>query len=231
MPFTIEENLRKVRERMTMACAMAGRAPDSVRLLAVSKTFEAEAVIAAHAAGQSAFGENYVQEGVQKIGRLAHLPLEWHYIGPIQSNKTRPIAENFSWVHGVDRLRIAERLSAQRPHHLPPLQVCIQVNVSGESSKSGLESGALATLAREVASLPRLTLRGLMTIPRPSDDAELKRAPYRELRLLLGQINAHGIACDTLSMGMSADLEAAVMEGATIVRVGSAIFGPRTITP
>ena len=215
---------------MTLACVAAGRAPDSVRLLAVSKTFDAQAVASAHAAGQTAFGENYVQEGVEKIAQLAHLPLEWHYIGPIQSNKTRLIAEQFAWVHGIDRLKVAERLSAQRPPDLPALQVCIQVNVSGETSKSGLESAALAALAQRVAQLPHLRLRGLMTIPRPADSPDAQRAPFRELRLLLGQLNALGLGCDTLSMGMSADLEAAIMEGATMVRVGTAIFGPRTVT-
>lgn len=230
-PAIIGENLAHVRERMREACTRAGRAPDSVRLLAVSKTFPAEAVAAAHAAGQTAFGENYVQEGVAKVAALAHLPLEWHYIGPIQSNKTRPIAENFAWVHGIDRLKIAERLAAQRPDHLPDLQVCIQVNISGESSKSGLESEALLTLAREVAALPRLKLRGLMTIPQPADTLEAQRAPFRELRLLLEQLNAQGLGCDTLSMGMSADMEAAILEGATLVRIGTAIFGQRDKHP
>lgn len=212
---------------MRAACTSAGRAPDSVRLLAVSKTFPAEAVAAAHAAGQSAFGENYVQEGVAKAQALAHLPLEWHYIGPIQSNKTRPIAEHFAWVHGIERLKIAERLSDQRPAHLPDLQVCIQVNISGESSKSGLESAALLTLARAVAALPRLKLRGLMTIPQPAQGLDAQRAPFRELRLLLEQLNAQGLDCDTLSMGMSADMEAAILEGSTLVRIGTAIFGQR----
>lgn len=212
---------------MRAACTRTGRAPDAVRLLAVSKTFPAEAVAAAHAAGQSAFGENYVQEGVAKAQALAHLPLEWHFIGPIQSNKTRPIAEHFAWVHGIERIKIAERLSTQRPAHLPDLQVCIQVNISGESSKSGLESTALLTLAREVAALPRLKLRGLMTIPQPAESLEAQRAPFRELRLLLEQLNAQGLGCDTLSMGMSADMEAAISEGATLVRIGTAIFGQR----
>ena len=230
-PAVIGENLAHVHERMREACTRAGRAPDSVRLLAVSKTFPAEAVAAAHAAGQTAFGENYVQEGVAKVTALAHLPLEWHFIGPIQSNKTRPIAEHFAWVHGIDRLKIAERLAAQRPAHLPDLQVCIQVNISGESSKSGLESDALLTLAREVAALPRLKLRGLMTIPQPADTLEAQRAPFRELRLLLEQLNAQNLGCDTLSMGMSADMEAAILEGATLVRIGTAIFGQRDKHP
>ncbi|MBL8384309.1 MAG: YggS family pyridoxal phosphate-dependent enzyme, partial [Burkholderiales bacterium] len=169
----------------------------------------------------------YVQEGVAKVAALAALGLEWHFIGPIQSNKTRPIAEHFSWVHSIDRLKIAERLSAQRPAGLPDLQVCIQVNISGESSKSGLESTALLTLAREVAALPRLKLRGLMTIPQPAEGLDAQRGPFRELRLLMEQLNAEGLGCDTLSMGMSADMEAAILEGATLVRIGTAIFGQR----
>lgn len=230
LPPAVRENLETVLARMDSACHAAGRDPASVRLLAVSKTFEARAVAQAHAAGQTAFGENYVQEGVEKIAALADLPLEWHYIGPIQSNKTRPIAEHFAWVHTIDRLKIAERLSAQRPAHLPDLQVCLQLNLSGESSKSGLESAALLLLAQQVARLPRLKLRGLMAIPAPATLLEAQRAAFRELRLLLQQLNAAGLGCDTLSMGMSADLEAAILEGATIVRIGSAIFGTRTKT-
>jgi len=216
---------------MTMACARGGRAADSVRLLAVSKTFGADAVAAAHAAGLNAFGENYVQEGVDKAVALAGLGLEWHFIGPLQSNKTRPVAEHFAWVHSIDRLKIAERLSAQRPAHLPDLQVCLQVNISGEASKSGAEPAAIADLARAVAALPRLKLRGLMTIPEPAEGLEAQRAPFRALRRILEDLNARGLGCDTLSMGMSADLEAAILEGATIVRVGTAIFGTRTRTP
>ena len=227
LPSAVQQNLEAVRLRIVSACTDAGRAPASVQLLAVSKTFPAAAVLAAHAAGQSAFGENYVQEGVEKIGALAQLPLQWHYIGPIQSNKTRPITEHFAWVHGIERLKIAERLSAQRPPHLPDLQVCLQVNISGETSKSGVESAAILTLAQQVARLPRLRLRGLMTLPKPADGLDAQRAPFRELRLLLGQLNAAGLDCDTLSMGMSGDLEAAILEGATIVRVGTAIFGTR----
>ena len=226
----VQENLEAVRARIVAACTAAGRAPASVQLLAVSKTFPATAVVAAHAAGQTAFGENYVQEGVEKIAALAHLPLQWHYIGPIQSNKTRPITEHFAWVHGIERLKIAERLAAQRPPHLPDLQVCLQVNVSGETSKSGIESAAILALAQQVAGLPRLKLRGLMTLPKPAEGLDAQRAPFRELRLLLGQLNAAGLGCDTLSMGMSGDLEAAILEGATIVRVGTAIFGTRTQT-
>ena len=226
----VQENLEAVRARIVAACTAAGRAPASVRLLAVSKTFPATAVVAAHAAGQTAFGENYVQEGMEKIAALAHLPLQWHYIGPIQSNKTRPITEHFAWVHGIERLKIAERLAAQRPPNLPDLQVCLQVNISGETSKSGVESAAILALAQQVARLPRLKLRGLMTLPKASEGLDAQRAPFRELRLLLGQLNAAGLGCDTLSMGMSGDLEAAILEGATIVRVGTAIFGTRTHT-
>lgn len=230
LPPAVRENLETLRARMVRACRAAARDADAVRLLAVSKTFPAAAVAEAHAAGQTAFGENYVQEGVEKIAALANLPLEWHYIGPIQSNKTRPIAEHFAWVHAVDRLKIAERLSAQRPANMPDLQVCLQVNVSAETSKSGIESAAILNLARQVARLPHLKLRGLMAIPAPAAGLAAQRAPFRELRLLKEQLNAAGLDCDTLSMGMSADLEAAIMEGATMVRIGTAIFGPRTKT-
>jgi len=205
----------------------------SVTLLAVSKTFPASVVREAHAAGERRFGENYVQEGVDKIAALADLraQLEWHLIGPLQSNKTRIVAEQFDWVHSVDRLKLAQRLSEQRPAQLPPLQVCLQVNISGEASKSGLAPGDVAAAAREVATLPRLRLRGLMAIPEPVDGFEAQRAPHRALRELLLRLNSQGLQLDTLSMGMSADLEAAVAEGATIVRVGTAIFGARTPPP
>jgi len=219
--------LRAVRERMTLACLAAGRKPEEVHLLAVSKTFPPAAVRAAHAAGQVAFGENYVQEGLDKIAALADLSLEWHYIGPLQSNKTRVVAEHFAWVHTVDRLKIAERLSAQRPAALPDLNVCIQVNISGEASKSGVAPGELPALARAVAALPRIRLRGLMAIPEPLEGFEAQRAPFGRLRELQLSLRAAGLACDTLSIGMSADLEAAIAEGATIVRVGTAIFGQR----
>ena len=213
-----------------MACADAGRDASLIRLLAVSKNFTAEHVLAAHSAGQADFGENYVQEGLEKIAALAHLPLTWHFIGPIQSNKTRPIAENFAWVHGVDRLKIAERLSSQRPGDMPDLQLCIQVNVSGEASKSGVAPADVLELARAIARLPRVRLRGLMAIPEPAETSEKQRTPFRALRELLDEINTRRLACDTLSMGMSADLEAAIHEGATIVRVGTAIFGQRDST-
>lgn len=218
--------LRGVRGRIAAAAARAGRDPASVELLAVSKTFEAAAVRALAAAGQRAFGENYLQEALVKQAALADLALEWHFIGPIQNNKTRAIAENFSWVHGVDRLKTAERLSAQRPPGLPPLQVCIEVNVSGEASKGGVSAEALPELAEAVAGLPRLRLRGLMTIPAPTRDTDAQRAAFRRLHELFDGLR-QGYALDTLSMGMSADLEAAILEGATIVRVGTALFGER----
>lgn len=199
-----------------------------MRLLAVSKTWPIACVREAAGAGQRAFGENYVQEAMEKITGLASLDLEWHFIGSLQGNKTRPVAENFAWVHSIERLKIAERLSAQRPPHLPPLAVCIEVNVSGEASKSGCLPGQAAGLARAVAALPHLRLRGLMTIPEPNRDLALARRPFARLRELLEQINREeGLGLDTLSMGMSHDLEAAIMEGATLVRVGTAIFGER----
>lgn len=221
--------LASVHRRIDEAARAAGRAPGSVALLAVSKTFPADAVRAAYAAGQRAFGENYVQESIDKISTLADLraELEWHFIGPLQSNKTRPVAERFDWVHTIDRLKIAQRLSEQRPAHLPPLNVCVQVNISGEASKSGVAPADAAGLARAVAALPALRLRGLMAIPEPETDPEAKRAPHRALHALFQQLRAGGLALDTLSMGMSDDLEAAVAEGATIVRIGTAVFGAR----
>ena len=222
-------NLQTVRSRIAQASAAAGRAVDSVTLLAVSKTFAADAVRAAFAAGQREFGENYVQEALDKIAALADLrpQIEWHLIGPLQSNKTRPVAAAFDWVHSVDRLKIAQRLSEQRPAELPPLQLCLQVNISGEASKSGLLPADVLAVARAVAVLPRLRLRGLMAIPEPVGDETAQRAPHRALRELLAALNDAGLGLDTLSMGMSADLEAALAEGATIVRVGTAIFGGR----
>ncbi|KPU93076.1 hypothetical protein APR50_27225 [Variovorax paradoxus] len=225
----IGDDLQHVRQRIATACADAGRAPGAVRLLAVSKTFGPEAVREAHAAGQAAFGENYVQEGLDKIAALADLraDLEWHCIGPLQSNKTRPVAEQFDWVHSVDRLKIAERLSAQRPAHLPPLQVCLQVNVDGGANKSGVTPEEALPLARAVAALPQLVLRGLMAIPEPAPDFEAQRALFLRATALFDQIRDAGIALDTLSLGMSADLEAAVSAGSTMVRIGTAIFGGR----
>ena len=228
---TIEEKLQAVRRAIAQAATDARRPPDSVTLLAVSKTFGADAVLAAAAAGQTAFGENYLQEALDKIAavRLA-LPqaaLAWHFIGPIQSNKTRPIAEHFDWVHTVEREKIAARLSEQRPDGMPDLNICLQVNISGEASKSGVAPEELPALARAVAQLPKLRLRGLMAIPEPQADPALQRAAFAQLRVLYEQLRADGLPLDTLSMGMSADLQAAVLEGATIVRVGSAIFGAR----
>lgn len=223
----IAARLAAVRRRLHEAEDGAGRPADSVTLLAVSKTFPAEAVRSCAAAGQTRFGESYVQEAVDKIAILADLGLEWHFIGPLQSNKTRAVAENFHWVHSIERLKIAERLSHQRPVHLPPLQVCIQVNTSGEASKSGVPFDELPVLAAAVRALPNLHLRGLMTIPAPSDDPAEQRPPFRALREAFDQLNSEGYDLDTLSMGMSDDLEAAVAEGATMVRVGSAIFGTR----
>lgn len=224
----ILSNLQATREAVARAAQAAQRGDGEVRLLAVSKTFPAQAVREAYQAGQRAFGENYVQEALDKIGALHDLPLEWHFIGPVQSNKTRVIAENFSWVHGVDRLKIAERLSAQRPAHLPPLNICLQVNVSGEGSKSGVAPGEVEALAVQAAQLPNLKLRGLMAIPAPAADPAAQRLPFAQMRALLQQLNSRGLQLDTLSMGMSHDYPAAIAEGATIVRIGTAIFGART---
>ncbi|CAB3640372.1 YggS family pyridoxal phosphate-dependent enzyme [Trinickia soli] len=228
----IADNLLAVHARIEHAARNANRAPDSISLLAVSKTFPAADIRAAFAAGQRAFGENYVQESLAKIEALGDLraDMEWHFIGPLQSNKTRPVAEHFDWVHSVDRLKIAERLSEQRPDALPPLNVCLQVNVSGESSKSGVAPEEALALARAIAALPKLRLRGLMSIPEPASDQQAQREPHRRLRQLYETLRAQGIELDTLSMGMSGDLEAAVLEGATIVRIGTAIFGQRGYT-
>jgi pyridoxal phosphate enzyme (YggS family) len=225
----IADNLHLVRERIATGCMAADRDPADVQLLAVSKTFPAEAVREALAAGQAAFGENYVQEGVAKIEALADLrsQLVWHCIGPLQSNKTRVVAEHFDWVHSIDRLKIAERLSEQRPEGLPPLQVCLQVNVDGGLNKSGVPAEEALALARAVASLPRLQLRGVMAIPEPAVDFDAQRDLFLRARAVYDRICNRGIALDTLSLGMSADLEAAVAAGSTMVRVGTAIFGGR----
>jgi pyridoxal phosphate enzyme (YggS family) len=225
---TIATNLQAVRERIAAACVAAGRPPAAVSLLAVSKTWPAAAVREAAAAGQRRFGESYVQEAVPKVAALRDLDLEWHFIGPLQSNKTRPVAEVFAWVHSVERLKIAERLSQQRPPKLGLLNVCLQVNVSGEASKSGCAPGEVAALAAAVAQLPNLRLRGLMAIPEPGDDVATQRRRFAALHELRQRLAADGFSLDTLSMGMSDDLEAAVLEGATMVRVGTAIFGERT---
>lgn len=223
------DNVQQVLTRIAQACATARRPVQSITLLAVSKTFDAAAVRDAYNAGLHRFGENYVQEALDKIAALADLraELEWHLIGPLQSNKTRVVAETFDWVHSVDRLKIAQRLSEQRPEALPPLNVCLQVNISGEASKSGLAPREVASVAHAVAKLPRLRLRGLMAIPEPAGDFAAQRAPHRALNELLQALRADGLQLDTLSIGMSADLEAAVAEGATIVRIGTAIFGTR----
>ncbi len=228
---SIAANLQAVRARIAAACVAAGRAADAVQLLAVSKTWPAAMVREAAAAGQRAFGENYVQEAVSKAAKLKDTGLEWHFIGPLQGNKTRPVAENFAWVHSVDRLKIAERLAAQRPPGLPPLQLCLQVNVSGEASKSGCAPQQVLDLAVAIARLPGLRLRGLMAIPEPTADVLRLRSQFALLRRTLERINAEqGFGLNTLSMGMSEDLEAAIMEGATMVRIGTAIFGKRETT-
>ena len=239
---TIASRLQAVKARISEAAAAAGRARGEITLVAVSKTFPPEAIVEAYAAGHAAFGENYAQEGIEKIAALSRLfhksqfaspegpllrPLEWHHIGPIQSNKTRLIAENFDWVHGIDRAKIAERLSASRPENKPPLQFCIQVNVSGEASKNGVAPDAVLGLAQTIVQLPRLRLRGLMAIPEPTSDTALQRSRFGILREIREDLLRRGVAIDTLSMGMSDDLEAAIAEGATLVRIGRAIFGER----
>ena len=233
----ISSNLQAVQQQIARAAQEAGRAPESVQLLAVSKTFGADAVLEAWRAGQLSFGESYLQEALAKMEivdtaialarKTTRMP-EWHFIGPLQSNKTRPIAENFSWVHSVEREKIAVRLSEQRPGDLPPLNICLQVNISGEDSKSGAAPEEAEQIARAIAVLPNIRLRGLMAIPAPTDDPQLQRAAYRPLRELFERLTAGGLALDTLSMGMSADLAAAVAEGATMVRIGTAIFGGRS---
>lgn len=228
---TIASRLGRVRQRIADAEARAGRASGSVSLLAVSKTFGPDAVREAHAAGQLAFGENYAQEAETKIATLADLGLQWHFIGPIQSNKTRGLAERFDWVHSLERDKIARRLSEQRPAHCAPLSVCLQVNISGEASKSGCAPEALAELAAQVRALPNLRLRGLMAIPEATDSEREQRRAFAALRRLFEALRAAHPDLDTLSMGMSGDLEAAIAEGATLVRVGSAIFGERQYNP
>jgi pyridoxal phosphate enzyme (YggS family) len=227
----IAENLQAVEATITRAAEAAHRPLSMVRLLAVSKSFPAEAVLEAMASGQAAFGENYLQEALDKIAAVARaqpgVAIEWHFIGPLQSNKTRPIAASFAWVHTVERLKIAQRLSEQRPPELGPLNICLQVNISGEASKSGAREAEVPELARQVAALPNLRLRGLMAIPERQAEPALQRAAFARLRALAEKLRAGGLPLDTLSMGMSGDMEAAIAEGATIVRVGSAIFGAR----
>ncbi len=241
---TIPTNLQAVQMQIAKACATAHRDPASVTLLAVSKTQSPSALREAYQAGQTAFGENYIQEALEKIAALRDLPLQWHCIGPIQSNKTKPVAEQFDWVHSIDRLKIAQRLSEQRPADLPPLQVCLQINIDGGDTKSGMTPHDALTLALAVAALPRLTLRGLMTIPEPAFEFEAQLVLHKRAVALFDQIKAalaalpalntlnyHAEKFDTLSMGMSADLDAAIQAGSTLVRVGTAIFGGRSKTP
>jgi len=224
---TIRNNLQAVHDRIATACAQAQRDVNDVTLLAVCKTFGPDAVREAHAAGQVAFGENYIQEAVEKMALLVDLPLEWHCIGPIQSNKTRLVAQHFHWAHTVDRLKIAQRLSEQRPEGMAPLSVCIQVNVDGGATKAGIAPDEALDLAREVARLPALRLRGIMTLPEPADSFEQQLAVHQRAADLLHELRADGLELDTLSMGMTADLEAAIHAGSTMVRVGTAIFGGR----
>jgi pyridoxal phosphate enzyme (YggS family) len=231
----ISQNLQAVHEAIALSATRYGRNPTEIALLAVSKSFGADHVVEAWHAGQRAFGENYLQEGVDKIAAVKNLLAEqaeneqpvWHFIGPIQSNKTRPIAEHFSWVHSVDREKIAIRLSEQRPQELGPLQICLQVNISGEASKSGVHPDEVLALAKQVALLPNLRLRGLMSVPEASDDEVVQRQGFRRLAELQQQLQSQGLVLDTLSMGMSADMPAAIAEGSTLVRIGSAIFGKR----
>lgn len=224
---SIAQSLEKIRNRVTVLERQYGRPPGAVRVLAVSKTKPAEAVRAAFEAGQRDFGENHVQDALTKLDALTDLDLVWHFIGPIQSNKTRIVAARFDWVHSLDRKKIARRLNDQRPADRPPLNVCIQVNVSGESSKSGVEPNEVDALADVVSTLPRLKLRGLMTLPRPCDDLDRQRRPFAELRRLQEALIQDGYTLDTLSMGMTNDMQAAIAEGATMVRIGTAIFGAR----
>ncbi|MBS1187060.1 MAG: hypothetical protein H6R04_1078 [Burkholderiaceae bacterium] len=227
----ISHNLQAVRDKIYAAANTAARAPENVNLLAVSKTWGADEVLEAARAGQRAFGENYEQEAVAKMAVVKaaqpELALEWHFIGPLQSNKTRSIAEHFDWVHSIDREKIARRLSDQRPAELPSLNVCIQVNISGEDSKSGVSPADVPALARAIAAMPHLKLRGLMAIPEPETNPEKQRIPFAQMKQLFDQLRAQGIELDTLSMGMTDDMGAAIAAGATIVRVGTAIFGQR----
>ena len=224
---TVASNLQTVKDRIVRVAQSIGRQPDEITLLAASKTNPADALREAWVAGQTIFGENYLQEALAKMPALVDLPIEWHFIGPIQSNKTRRIAENFAWVHSVDRAKVADRLSKDRPESLPPLQICLQVNVSGEDSKSGVEPEELAALAAHVVNLPHLKLRGLMAVPELTTATALQRSQFHLLRELFEQLKRDGYELDTLSMGMSEDMDIALAEGATMVRVGTAIFGPR----
>jgi pyridoxal phosphate enzyme (YggS family) len=224
----IRENLQKIHKRIELAATSCGRDPATVTLLAVSKTKPVEAIRAAYKAGQTRFGENYVQEAIEKIEQLRDLDIEWHYIGGIQSNKTRLIASSFAWVHGVASLKHARRLSEQRPSDMPLLNLCLQINISGESSKQGVMPDEAPGLAVEIARLPNIRLRGLMALPEPTDDRQLQHLAFSRVHALLEKLRRDGHALDTLSMGMSGDLEAAIEEGSTMVRIGTAIFGART---
>jgi PLP dependent protein len=226
---TTKIDLQAVRSRISDACLLSQRNARDIVLVAVSKAVSPDKIRAAHALGQHDFGESYAQEGMEKMALLTDLPLAWHYIGPVQSNKTRPIAEGFDWVHAIDRLKIAERLAAQRPPAKGPLNVCIQVNLGGEASKRGVSPAETAALAHAVAKLPGLRLRGLMAIPEPAADREFRRRRFGELAELKDRLSAQGLALDTLSMGMSDDLEEAIAAGSTLLRVGTAIFGVRPI--
>ena len=223
----IEKNLRHIKDRMSAAAKACGRNPESVSLLAVSKKKPAADIRKAYASGQRSFGENYLQEALQKMQELEDLDISWHFIGAIQSNKTRSIAEAFDWAHCIDRAKIARRLSEQRPSQLAPLNVCIQVNIDHESSKAGIDLEALPDLAQEIAALPGIRLRGLMSIPEPRADVEGQREAFSRLAAAMQELRQKGIDCDTLSMGMTGDMEAAINEGSTIVRIGTAIFGER----
>lgn len=227
----ISDNLQAVTADIHRTAIANGRDPQQLQLLAVSKTFPADAVIAAAAAGQRCFGENYLQEALEKMqevsNKMPQLDLEWHFIGPLQSNKTRPVAEHFAWVHSVDREKIAQRLSEQRPKNLPDLNICLQVNISAEASKSGVLPGEALALAQKIAALPGLRLRGLMAVPEASHDEQQQRQAFRQLRQLSESMQAAGLPMDTLSMGMSGDMQAAIAEGSTMLRIGTAIFGNR----
>ncbi len=224
---TVASRLQAVKDRITRAARSVNRRPNEITLLVASKTHPAERVREAWLAGQTIFGENYLQEALAKMPALTDLPIEWHFIGPIQSNKTKRITENFAWVHSVDRVKIADRLTKDRPESLPPLQICLQVNVSGEASKSGVAPDELVQLAAHVVRLPRLKLRGLMAVPELTTATALQRSQFHMLWELFDQLKRSGYELDTLSMGMSEDMDIAIAEGATMVRVGTAIFGPR----
>ena len=228
-PQNLPENVREVKARIAGACTQCGRSVDSVTLVAASKSWPPNVLEEAASAGIVHFGESYVQEALGKLEALAGMGLTWHFIGQVQANKSRHIAESFSWVHGLDRLRTAQRLSAQRPYYAPALNVCIQVNLAGEATKGGVAPGELPALAAAVAALPRLALRGLMCLPPEETEVARQRAWFAQLRVLFEQLNALGTRLDTLSMGMSGDFEAAIREGATIVRLGTVLFGPRPV--